>query len=72
MVRYSANKAENYSLRNVHTVFNIYLTERLRLFSSVEFLLDPQVVNVTRPEVIRGKLPKPSTEKYNRWSKLIN
>jgi hypothetical protein len=34
----------------------------LAVFSRVEFLLAPQVVNATLPELIKGKLPKPSTE----------
>jgi len=40
------------------------LTEMLRLFSSVEFLLDPQVVYITLPEESRGKFPKPSTKNF--------
>ncbi len=38
------------------------LTEMLAILSRVEFLLAPQVLYTTRPDVRRGKLPKPSTE----------
>jgi len=35
--------------------------EMLAILSRVEFLLAPQVLYTTRPDVRRGKLPKPST-----------
>jgi len=37
------------------------LTEMLAILSRVEFLLAPQVLYTTRPDVRRGKLPKPPT-----------
>jgi hypothetical protein len=36
----------------------------LIVFSSVEFLSEPQVEKLARPDVIRAKLPTPSTVKF--------